>query len=312
MQWIWLWIAIISLLINTLFVVKFYQDRKAYKRLTKQLNWIISGDALSKLRHSKSSSAQDLLVDEINEIIEQLSKLQVEFEEVTLQNKRMISSISHDFRTPLTSMLGYVQILQSGSHSKKEEKYLRIVEERTKALSELVEEFYRLSLLESNEYQLTIENVYPILLIQEQIALYHAELDETFDHITVQLMEEQQSIETSPIEFNRMLGNLIKNAFTHGTNRFSIYNELSEHHLMIYIENEVDSPSTLEVDRLFERMYRGDETRATGSTGLGLSIAKKIADTLGYELEADLNHKRLQFKLSIPLNKIKKDKNVYH
>lgn len=295
-------ILIISIMLNLALILKFYQDRRANLSIKDQLNWISKGNALSKLKYFKSSSSHDKLIDEINQLVYRLSTIQIEFEQMTQQNKRMISSISHDFRTPLTSMLGYVQILKSNVQTPKEEKYLNIVEERTRILSELVDEFYRLSILESGEYHFHMENVYPIILVQEQVAIYYEELAETFDYITIQLMEENINLQTCVVDFNRLIGNLIKNAFTHGTNRFSMYNELSVDTLIIYIENQVENPSSIDVNRLFERLYKVDETRTTTSTGLGLSISKIIAEALGYTLEADLRDSILQFKLTIPTN----------
>ncbi|MEC6747051.1 HAMP domain-containing sensor histidine kinase [Marinilactibacillus sp. XAAS-LB27] len=298
-------IVLLSLILNALFMIKFYQNKKFNQRITNQLKWIKQGDALAELRKHHSSVSQDLLIEEINDLIKRHKQIQIEFNTIDNQNKEMISSISHDFRTPLTSMLGYVQILQASAESEKEIKYLKIVEERTKVLSELVEEFYRLSLLESKDLSFEMEQAYPILLLQEQLALYHQELSQSFSTVSVQLMEETISIETSVLEFNRLLGNLIKNAFSHGTERFCVYNELSKDSLMIYIENKVEKTDALDVNKLFDRTYKGDKPRTSSSTGLGLSIAKKIAESLGYTLEAAIEGEILQFKLSIPLNERK-------
>lgn len=296
------WILTISILINTLLLLKLYQDQKAKKNIAQQLEWVTSENALAAIKHSSSSRSHDQLVDQINQLIGQLSETRIEFEEITQQNKRMVSSISHDFRTPLTSMLGYIQILQSDAKSVKEEKYLNIIEERTKVLRDLVEEFYSLSLLESKEYQMTLAPENPIILIQEQIAMYYSELEERFQHLSIQLSEEDRTILTSALDFDRLIANLLKNAYTHGIERFALYNEETEDSLIIYFNNLVSDPTTLEVDRLFERLYRGDPTRASGSTGLGLSIAQKTAEALNYKLEASLKESTLQFKLIIPIN----------
>ncbi|MFC6465346.1 sensor histidine kinase [Marinilactibacillus sp. GCM10026970] len=298
-------VLLLSLILNVIFMIKFYQNRKFNQRITNQLKWIEQGYALAELRKNHSSVSQDLLVEEINGLIKRHKQIQIEFNTIVNQNKQMISSISHDFRTPLTSMLGYVQILQTSAESDKEIKYLKIVEERTKVLSELVEEFYRLSLLESKDLSFEMEQAYPIMLLQEQLALYHQELSQSFNTVSIQLMEETTSIETSILDFNRLLGNLIKNAFSHGTERFCVYNELSDDSLMIYIENKVENPNALDVNKIFDRTYKGDKPRTSSSTGLGLSISKKIAESLGYTLEAAIEEQILQFKLSIPLNERK-------
>ncbi|WP_208559974.1 sensor histidine kinase [Marinilactibacillus kalidii] len=300
-------LLIISIIVNMMFLLKFYQDRKFNKRLMNQLEWVISGKAMSDLKKNASSKSQDELVNKINELISRLRTMKIDYTEIDEQNKQMIASISHDFRTPLTSMLGYVQILQGTAQQENEVKFLKIIEDRTTVLSELVEEFYRLSLLDSKEHHLQFVAASPVLMMQEQIAMYHQELSETFDHVNIQLINEATTVSTSKLEFSRLIGNLIKNAFTHGYKRFSIYNEMSEDTMMIYIENEVAHPESIDISRLFDRTYKGDQARQAVSTGLGLSIAKKIAEVLAYKLEANLYDQVLQFKLTIPIDDKKKE-----
>lgn len=295
------WILGISLLLNGLFVLGGLLNKKHLHRTISHLKRIVAGKSHSLLKQSGQSKQQDVLIKEVNVLIEKLNETTMHYERILDQNKQMVSSISHDFRTPLTSMLGYIQILKNDALSAKEENYLAIVEERTRMLSNLVEEFYTLSILDSNEYNIKMEYLNPILLVQEQIALYYNELNRTFNSVEINIEEEKLFIESSSVDLKRIVDNLIKNAFTHGIQYFKIVVIKDEKYLKMIFENEVKEPDLIDPDRLFERLYRVDPTRKSGSTGLGLSISKKLSEKLGLELDAELKERVLSFTLKIPI-----------
>lgn len=295
------WLLGISLLLNLLFIGYLFFIRIFLRRKVKQLQEIIAGESKMPLKISGYSKPHDKFVMEINRLVDRLTELSIQFERVIDENKRMVSSISHDFRTPLTSMLGYIQILKKEAYTSNEEKYLGIIEERTRSLNHLVDEFYTLSLLESDEYNVSFQKVNPILLIQEELALYYDELDKAFDQVEIDMEEIPLSIQTSPTDVKRVVGNLIKNAFQHGTGTFKLQSIKEENRIFFRFENQVLDPEKVEMERLFDRLYRGDKSRKSGSSGLGLSIAKKLAERLRMTLEAELKDNQLTFILIIPI-----------
>lgn len=295
------WLLGISLLLNLLFIGYLFFIRIFLRRKVKQLQEIIAGESKTPLKISGYSKPHDKFVTEINCLVDRLTELSIQFERVIDENKRMVSSISHDFRTPLTSMLGYIQILKKEAYTSNEEKYLGIIEERTRSLNHLVDEFYTLSLLESDEYNVSFQKVNPILLIQEELALYYDELDKAFDQVEIDMEEIPLSIQTSPTDVKRVVGNLIKNAFQHGTGTFKLQSIKEENRIFFRFENQVLDPEKVEMERLFDRLYRGDKSRKSGSSGLGLSIAKKLAERLRMTLEAELKDNQLTFILIIPI-----------
>lgn len=292
----------LSLLINLVFVIYWYLTKQHLRHTIQHLKRIIAGSSRTSLKLSSHSRVQDKVVIEINQLIELLNEKTINFEQVMQENKRMVTSISHDFRTPLTSMLGYIQMLKKEVYTANEEKYVTIIEERTRTLNHLVEEFYTLSILDSNEYKPPIQQVNPILLVQEQLATYYDELEKSFDSIEVSIAEEALFIQTSLNDFKRIIGNILKNAFQYGTGTFQAETVLDNNKLSFIFKNEVDHPEKIKVDRLFERLYRVDESRQSSSSGLGLSIAKKLAEQLRMHLDAELKGKTLAFTLTIPVD----------
>lgn len=295
---------VISLLVNGFFLVYIIGMRRGMKRSTEHLSQVTDGNSRMSLPLSGSATF-DEFIGEVNRLMEQINQQTIEFKQAIDENKRMVSSISHDFRTPLTSMLGYVQLMKQKNQDPENQKYLSIIEERTQLLGNLVEDFYTLSLLNSEESGQDIEWLNPIILVQEQLATYYEELETHFNHIDIQLDTHAIWTELSKNDFQRLMSNLIKNAIQHGTESFKVFLMMLNDQAIFYFENKVTHPEKIEVDNLFERMYQADESRSNHSSGLGLAIALKIAEQAGMGLSARLNGNTLSFVLEMTIVKEK-------
>lgn len=268
-----------------------------------QIKRIKKGDSHAPLKKVGFSDSNQQLVNEVNDLVISFNQTVRENKRVTKQNKEMIASISHDFRTPLTSMIGYLQMIDQSKFSARDLKYFRVIEERTQLISKLIDEFYFLSLLDADDYQIQLEEVNPITLIQEQVAQYYEELSEHFQQVKIDLKEEPIRLETGRVDFERIVQNLIKNAYTHGKGVFQIRLEKKEQQLCFVFANDLPENSKLEINRIFDRNYQGEYARTAGNAGLGLSIAKQLAEKLGFSLTATLKENQLQFQLKITFAK---------
>lgn len=295
---------VISLLVNGFLLVYIIGMRQEMKRSTEHLSQVTDGNSRMSLPLSGSATF-DEFIGEVNRLMEQINQQTIEFEQAIDENKRMVSSISHDFRTPLTSMLGYVQLMKQKNQDPENQKYLSIIEERTQLLGNLVEDFYTLSLLNSEESGQDSEWLNPIILVQEQLATYYEELETHFNYLDIQLDTHAIWTELSKNDFQRLMSNLIKNAIQHGTESFKVFLMMLNDQAIFYFENKVTHPEKIEVDNLFERMYQADESRSNHSSGLGLAIALKIAEQAGMALSARLNGNTLSFVLEMTIVKEK-------
>lgn len=297
-----IWILFISIGINLLLIIVWIFYYHELKDMIRQIKTIKRGNSHAPLKRIGFSRRNQQLVEEVNELIFSFNQTTKENKRMAKQSKEMVASISHDFRTPLTSMVGYIQMLDKTEMSARDLKYLKIIEERTYLISSLIDEFYLLSLLDADDYKIHEEAVNPISLIQEQVAQYYEELLATFTNIDVELTDELVVIQTSRVDFERIVQNLIKNAFMHGTQHFAIRLEKQEDRLRFTFENLLPSNQEVDVTRLFERNYQSEGARKTDSSGLGLAIAKQLADRLNLSLSAQLADHLLQFHLDIYLD----------
>lgn len=294
------WVLALLFIIVVL-VIRLMLYQREIRSINTQLAFIIEQYANAPLKMVSANKVCKELVDSINQFLILHTKLQEIYKKTDQQNRLMISSISHDFRTPLTSILGYIQILQDTEDPLLKASYLSIVEKRIESLSLLIEDFYALSLLESDEYPVKLEPVNPSLLLTEQIALYYHELNQTFNQVTITVSESKLTIMSDQTILQRILSNLIKNAIIHGVNTLFINYQENETNVIISFGNELAERDQINLERIFERTYRNDKSRHLSSTGLGLSITKQLSQLMGYQVNVAKENQIIVFKLIIPI-----------
>lgn len=292
-------LLVISILVNIVFIILRMNHHKSITESIEQLDRIRVESSQMKLKNYSTQKDYEQLILKINQLIEKHNQTKAHYQQVLKQNKEMVASISHDFRTPLTSILGYVQLVQENPASEKNDHYLSIIRERSENLNELVNEFYLLSLLDSESYDLEMENTNPSILVQKQLAVYYSDLKDNFDEVTIHLDESPVKVRTSTVDLDRIVDNLIKNAVIHGNDHFVLKNEIKENHILFTFTNGVEEPEKIDLNRIFNRLYKADHSRTKSSTGLGLAISKELAEKLGYQLEDELIGQNLQFTLKI-------------
>ncbi len=213
--------------------------------------------------------------------------------------RQQIANISHDLRTPLTSILGYLQLLEGDTLTPEERReYLAIVQGRARALQSLITSFYDLSRLEGEEYPLSRERVDLYHVLSELVAEFYNDFEGSGFAMTVELQEGLPPVMADPAGVLRVFTNLIRNALEHGREQMSI---------LLYREGEAvcsvfanDAPGLTEEDvaHVFDRFFTADKMRTGQSTGLGLAIVKALVERMGHTVTAELTPEGL-FQITV-------------
>lgn len=208
--------------------------------------------------------------------------------------REFIGNVSHELKTPLTSIQGFVEILMDEAQSGKpaEVKYLQKIANNSDRLIDIVQDLTLITQAESNELQLNLErfHIYELLLEVIEALDDMAKAKETkvevrdLKHISYQVVADRQKI-------YQVLYNLIENAIFYCPEETKIavrFFDL-EHTVMIEVSDNGHGIAPEHLTRIFERFYRVDpnRSRAKGGSGLGLSIVKRIIETHGYTIQAD-------------------------
>lgn len=297
---------IISLLIIATMIFHLIRTRKVQNEIAKQLKRV-NDDWSESIVEEEPLYVTEALTEQINTLIINLSDERKEYIINKDNMKKVVSAISHDFRTPLTSISGYVQVILDPQNTIDDEtklKYLNVIKSRSESLAVLVEDFYVNSCLESGEYpkrktELSIFNVLRNSLVQ-----YYKELEEKFEFVNINLPKERVEITADQAYLERIFSNLIKNAFTHGTIAFNVMGEIKNNMVKIIFANRLlknADEKSFDVDKIFERNYSVDWSTGSVSTGLGMAIAKRLMEEMGYEIYAKAEDDELSFILEFSM-----------
>lgn len=221
-----------------------------------------------------------------------LKELQTELKRAETLRRELYGNISHDLRTPLTSINGYVEAILAGmvSTPEQEREYLKRVQTRVNGLVKLVEELTMSLQLEAGQRPLSKESVDVNDLLRGAHDKYR--LDAGLAGLKLELLQLKQPIRVSvdSHKLDRVFGNLIANSIRHTpSGTITLGAEQKEGHVVFYVRDTGRGISPEDLPRVFERFYMGSDARSSeiGHSGLGLSIAKEIVQVHGGEIWID-------------------------
>ena len=233
------------------------------------------------------NAAAEELLTAVNALLDLREREEGDYRRQEQAIRQQIANVSHDLRTPLTSILGYLQLLEGeGLTAEERREYLSIVQGRARALQSMIVSFYDLSRLEGGEYPLSRERVDLYHVLSQLVAEFYNDFTD-FD-MTVELREGLPTVTADPAGVLRVFTNLIRNALEHGRKRMSIllYQEGGE--VVSVFANDAPGLTTEDVEHVFDRFFTADKMRTGQSTGLGLAIVKALVERMGHTVSAEL------------------------
>lgn len=279
--WLWSLIAIL-LIIIVLLIIKICLMKKSAReisesfldRLTEDTNTLI--DISSRDRHMRK------LAQEINIQLNKLKEERHRFQQGDRELKDAVTNISHDLRTPLTAVCGYLDLLEREEKSEDAGRYLAVIRSRTEILRQLTEELFRYSVFTSAADKAPGEPVILNRLLEDSISAFYAALKQRDITPRITLPEEKIRRTLSRSACSRLFGNLISNALKYSDGDLEItLKDTGE----IIFSNHASRLDRIQVERLFDRFYTV-ETASSRSNGLGLSIARTLTEQMGGTISA--------------------------
>ena len=257
-------ICIVLIIVIIFLLIKIALMRKSMGEIASSLDNILDGDTNAVITVSSVDGSVRKLAARLNKQLRGLRARRIRYENGDRELKEAVTNISHDLRTPLTSISGYLELLSQEEKSETVEKYLDIIDNRTQTLKELTEELFR----------------YAVILAQDEIT--YGAMNEA--GIVPELSITKNSVirQSNRAALSRIFGNIIGNALKYSDGDLSV--ELSDDGQVTF-KNLAHNLDKLRVEKLFDRFYTVQE--AHGSTGLGLSIARSLVEQLGGSIGAE-------------------------
>ena len=232
------------------------------------------------------------LAGALNVQLKELRRLRQRYENGDRELKEAVTNVSHDLRTPLTAICGYLELLDKGEKSRAQARYLALIADRAEAMRQLTEELLRYSVAAGPEEGLTAEPVDLNAAVEEAVASFYGALVEGGVTPSVSLPEERVVRSLDRAALSRVLGNLLNNALRHGGGDLEVTLDSTG---VITLANTATELDEVQVGRLFDRFYTVETGRS--STGLGLSIARSLTERMGGTIAARYEAGRLWVSL---------------
>ena len=281
MLWLWLFISGLILVIISLFI-KIHLLRKSAKEIECSFSERLLTDSNTLIDISSNDKRMRHLANEINIQLRKLRDERRKFQLGDLEVKAAMTNISHDLRTPLTAICGYLDLLEQEEKSETVNRYTAVIRNRTEMLKQLTEELFRYSVILASAEALKIEPVVINNVLEESIASFYTALKEKQIVPKVSIPQKKVIRDLDRFALSRIFANLLNNAIKYSNGDLEV--TLSENGEIRFI-NHASDLSEIEVGKLFDRFYTVNN--AGNSTGLGLSISKALVEKMNGTISAE-------------------------
>ncbi|MGN0680049.1 MAG: sensor histidine kinase [Oscillospiraceae bacterium] len=292
MESIWIIPTIVFGIAALVLLIKIILMKKAAREIREKLSEKLNSDTNTLIDISSADRDMRALAADLNKQLVILRQKQLRFTQGDTELKNAITNISHDLRTPLTAICGYLDIIKTEEKSEKLAGYLDIIEDRAALMKQLTEELFKYSVIISESEEYHTEEVTVNSVLEDSIMGYYAALCERGIEPSVRITEKPIVRNLNRADLARVFANIIGNALKYSDGDLSI--SLDENGIISF-SNTASSLDGVEVGRLFERFYTLESAR--NSTGLGLAIARSLVERMGGTIAADYSDNTLCIKI---------------
>ena len=278
--------SLIAVIINNVLL------KKSMVEILTDFERIVEEDTNIQISISSNDKIAKNLAKAINLQLSELRKIKQQCSNGDRELKEAVTNISHDLRTPLTAICGYLDLLEKQELSEDTARYIEQIRNRSEVLKQLTEELFRYSVIASTP-ELSYEKVNLCRVLEETIISFEGALQQA--NITPKIHMPDKAVWRilDQSATTRIFGNIINNAIRYSDGDFSVCLEADG---KITFSNTAEKLTTVEVGKLFDRFYTVDSARK--STGLGLAIAKTLVEQMNGKIEAHIKDKKLNIIIS--------------
>lgn len=282
MYWV---LGTVILLLLSFLIMYLYQ----VSQIIRQLRTIRSEQKTNKLIQIEMNGlGMNKLAKEINELILSDRSREVEIQDEKKKIKQQIASISHDFRTPLTSIIGYIDFIKSEGNEERRKEYLDIINKKSIQLKRHIDEFYEMSLIEDESYEIQMEQVHPGTILEDVLLGLTNSISERGIQLQIDINADE-AVFGNTNSLARVYTNLIQNIIRYGYKNCYIFHGVKNGKLITIFNNEVEDASGIDRNRFFEKFYTADSSRTKSNSGLGLYTSKILIDKMKHSIDVSVS-----------------------
>lgn len=287
------YILIIIAIIGIYFIFRYVSLLYAFRKMTKEMQEIREDLTQNQMLHLPVPNRHlAAVMSEFNSTLEEIQKERQKYEKREKEFQKQIENISHDLRTPLTVILGYLKFVKNKKYLTQDEELketLGIIEHKAETMKSLVTQFYEFSRLNAGDYKLKLDNVDISRILRESLVGNYQILEQSNLKVDIDIPEHPIRVIGEEAGLERIFLNLMQNAGRYADTCLHIMVKEEEEKVRISFVNDTTRLSEEEASHLFDRFYMQDSSRNQEGTGLGLTVAKSLAEEMGGTLEVHMD-----------------------
>ena len=262
--------------------------KKSAKEIERSMKEKLENDTNTLISISSSDKDMKALASSLNSELRILCEKRQKYVSGDEKLKKSVTNISHDLRTPLTAICGYLDLLQREEHTENSQKYLSVIRERTDSMRNLTEELFKYSVVASETEGLKPEKVSLNDILEQSLAAFYGVFSERSIVPEIKIPDAPVERTLDKTALRRIFDNILSNAAKYSDGDLKV--ELFQNGTVSF-SNSAKGLDKIKTERLFDRFYTVET--ASDSTGLGLSIAKLLTEKAGGAVSADYRNGRL-------------------
>ena len=278
--WFYIFICLIAV-INIATISKIFFMKKSVKEMNDNLKEILKSDTNNLITISTSDKEIKNLAQDLNENLKNLREQRLQYENGNQELKKIITNISHDMRTPLTAIKGYIDLLKEANIEEKQQEYLSIIERKTGDLVLLTEQLFEFSKIMDTEIKIEKENCCINGMLEDALTNYYTIFKEKNIIPDINLCEEKVYRIVDKNAINRVLDNILSNISKYSSGDLKV---ILEKNGKIIFSNKAETLDATTVQKIFNRYFTVENAKK--STGIGLAIAKQLVELNGGSITA--------------------------
>jgi signal transduction histidine kinase len=295
-----MWITIISVFITVISLGNLILYRRQIKSFCRQLKFIQNNVTNKRISQDINYKEITELSDCLNDILKKQHQSELEYKKKDKQIKETIMNLSHDIRTPITSLKGYFELLLEAEGENEQERYHKIINSRINSLNDILEQLFTYTKLQNDTYQFVFEECNMNAILYEAVFSFYEEFKSKRIEPAVSIPEDNGIVWANSAAMKRAIQNIIKNALDHGKEQIVIEMFIAEK-VEIIVKNKCHSGDSIDADKVFNRFYKADTLGGHQSTGLGLSIAYELIKVMNGTIAAYIEEAYFVIKIELPI-----------
>ena len=278
-----------------------WKYQRQVKDICRQLAFLMKHDSNMLIHREFGLGGIGMLSDRLNDLLELRRKEKQYYQEKETLIADTYTNLSHDIRTPLTSLDGYFQLMEACENVEEQRRYLNIIHERIHSLNEMLEELFMFTKLKNESYRLELTSCCINRILKETVFSYYDDWVRREIQPDSQITEEQLYMDGNKQGLSRIIQNVIKNGLDHGEKKIRIVLKREQNQAVLRISNQVTASEQIDIEHVFDRFYKADAARSKTSTGLGLSIAREFVRRMNGEIGAKIEENEFIVEMSFPI-----------